>query len=147
MPTTNKPVSFLFYSFFFLFYSLPFSPLVFFLRFPSTVYRCQTFHVFFIFSDILLLLIFFFFLIGQRDRVGTVDDDDFSGDFSDDQDDEYLPDEFDDMNTGGGEIELGSTSSSAKEKNSKNDDDDDDKDEFSLGYRDEYDEDDDDIMA
>ena len=79
-----------------------------------------------------------------------MDDDDFSGDFSDDfsgdQDDEYLPDEFDDMNTGGGEIELGSISS-ANEKNSKNDDDDDVKDEFSLGYRDEYDEDDDAIMA
>ena len=50
------------------------------------------------------------------------------------------------MNTGGGEIELGSISS-ANEKNSKNDDDDDVKDEFSLGYRDEYDEDDDAIMA
>lgn len=39
-----------------------------------------------------------------------------------------------------GEIEMGSTSMKGKKSNE-------DEDEFSLGYRDEYDDDDDDIMA
>ena len=75
---------------------------------------------------------------GTRDRQATLDDDDFDADFSDEN--EYLPDEFDDMESdkkigGGGEIEMGNV---GKEE---------DGDEFSLGYHDEYDEDDDDIMA
>jgi hypothetical protein len=65
---------------------------------------------------------------GTRDRQATIDDDDFDADFSDGED-EYLPDEFDDIDK---EIEM-------TEKDDDNT--------FSLGYQDEYDEDDDDIMA
>ena len=65
---------------------------------------------------------------GTRDRQATIDDDDFDADFSDGED-EYLPDEFDDIDK---EIEM-------TEKDDEN--------KFSLGYQDEYDEADDDIMA
>ena len=72
---------------------------------------------------------------GTRDQQATLDDDDFDADFSDE--DEYLPDEFDDdVVKKTGEIELGTLTTSEK-----------DGDEFSLGYRDEYADDDDDIMA
>ena len=70
---------------------------------------------------------------GTRDRTATLDDDDFDADFSDGED-EYLPDEFDDMES---EAKMEIEMTSKEETN----------DEFSLGYRDEYEEDDDDIMA
>lgn len=69
---------------------------------------------------------------GTRDRTATLDDDDFDADFSDGED-EYLPDEFDEdmMNEVGKEIEMTEHGDE----------------EFSLGYQDEYEEDDDDIVA